>query len=67
LNEVIIHFQTGWQLSISDLMPSEAAIEADVRNFFKLPIPLWVWRETRQARDPEFVAFIESCLSESVK
>jgi hypothetical protein len=62
LNEVIVHFQMGWQLSSSGSMLSKSAITADVRRFFRLPLPSLVWRETKSSRDPKFVAFIESCL-----
>jgi hypothetical protein len=62
LNEVIVHFQTGWQLSRCGSMITKDAIEADVRAFFKLPVPHWVWKQTKAARDPKFVQFVEGCL-----
>jgi len=61
MNEVIIHFQTGWQLALRGSLITLDAMKADARVFFKLPIPRFVWQHTRAGRDPKFVKFIESC------
>jgi hypothetical protein len=62
LNEVIVHFATGWQLARNGSLVTLDAMQADVRNFFSLPIPNAVWRETKKRRDPQFVRFVEECL-----
>ena len=61
LNEVIVHFQTGWQLSCHGSLLTLQAMRADASTFFKLPLPHAVWQQTKKARDPNFVHFIESC------
>lgn len=63
LNEVIIHFQMGWHLAKKDSFLTMEALESDIRQFFKLPIPHSVWTESKHTRDPHFVAFVENCLS----
>lgn len=62
LNEVIVHFATGWQLARNGSLVTLDAMRADVRNFFSLPIPNAVWRETKKRRDPQFVRFVEESL-----
>lgn len=65
LNEVIVHFQMGWQLATSGSLLTLDAMKADVRAFFKLPLPRAVWEATMAGRDPEFIRFIESCREQS--
>jgi len=62
LNLVIIHFHTGWQLAKEETVVTLKTLKADARNFFNLPIPKSVWKQTRHTRDPKFVKFIEGCL-----
>ena len=63
LLEVIYHFQTCWELAReSDLVPL-ASLRLDASEFFALPLPQRVWRDSRASRDRRFVAFIESCLT----
>jgi len=64
LNEVIVHFYTGWRLASKGSLLSPEAMEADVQNFFRLPIPRAVWEQSKGARDQQFVMFVEKCLGE---
>lgn len=66
MNEVIVHFQTGWQLACQGSLITLDAMKADARTFFKLPIPRFVWQHTKASRDPKFVKFIESCREQEV-
>ncbi len=59
LNEVIVHFNTGWLLAREGSLLSLAALANDVQAFFRLPIPRVVWQKTRLERDPKFVRFVE--------
>jgi hypothetical protein len=63
LNEVIVHFQTGWQLARQGSLITMDAMTADARTFFKLPIPRFVWQHTKASRDPKFVKFVEDSLA----
>jgi hypothetical protein len=65
LNVVIYHFQTCWELGRSDGLLSLEALRLDARAFFAHPIPLAVWRRSRDRRDREFCRFIEETLSQS--
>ena len=62
LNEVIVHFHTGWQIACHGSLLTLQAMKADARTFFKLPLPYAVWQQTKETRDPKFVRFIEACL-----
>lgn len=65
LNEVIVHFQMGWQLATAGSLLTLDAMKADVRTFFRLPLPRAVWEATRAGRDPKFIRFIETCQKET--
>lgn len=62
MNMVIHHFNTGWELAKQGEVLTLETMSLDVATFFCLPIPKSVWKETRDRRDPQFVAFIEECL-----
>ena len=45
------------------LLIDPAGQEADIREFFSLPIPHAVWSQTKKFRDPETIAYVESLLT----
>ena len=60
LNLVIVHFQSGWLFCDHAAFLNHGSIAADARTFFSLPLPHAVWNQTKSARDPDFVRFMES-------
>ena len=62
LNLAIDHFNTGWLLARSGVVLRLEVLEADVRAFFRLPLPWRTWEMTRSRRDPRFVRFVERAL-----
>jgi len=64
LNQVIVHFQTGWELSRNGFLLPRSAMEKDVYSFFSLPLPQFVWKQSKDGREPEFVRFVEKALGE---
>ena len=62
LNLIIIHFNTGWQLAREGASLTLQTLRKDVRTFFSLPVPRAVWEQSKSARDPEFVRFVEKGL-----
>jgi hypothetical protein len=62
LDVAVYHFATCFELARSGGPVSLEALELDARSFFAKPLPRSVWKETRDSRDPKFVAFIEHCL-----
>jgi len=67
LNEVVVHFTTGWQLARKKSLITMEALKADLRSFFELPLPRAVWQQTKDSRDPEFVRFVQKCLKVPVR
>ena len=45
LNEIIVHFNTGWLLAKSGALIEASGLAADMRSFFSLPIPKAVWNQ----------------------
>lgn len=39
--------------------------KADIKDFFKLPIPANVWNNIKEYQAPEFVKFVDQLLNES--
>lgn len=62
LNEVIVHFQLGWQLSKSGAIITLEDLKLDARGFFSLPLPRAVWEKTKSLRNKRFVRFVEKAL-----
>ena len=63
LNLVIIHFHTGWQLAREGGPLTLKTFKKDVCKFFCLPVPRSVWEQSKTARDPGFVRFVDKVLA----
>jgi hypothetical protein len=64
LNLVILHYNSGWQLTTEGGLVDRKTLASDVRGFFVLPLPRRAWENTKNYRDRKFVAFVEKCLAE---
>jgi hypothetical protein len=62
LNDVIVHFESGWKLALKNTVLTQKTYTADVRKFFSHPLPREVWERTKDGRNPEFVRFIERAI-----
>jgi hypothetical protein len=62
LNMALVHFQTGWQMSLAGSVHSPETLAADIRGFFSLPLPHAVWEKTKQFKNPKFVRFVTRAL-----
>jgi hypothetical protein len=62
LNMALVHFQTGWQMSLAGSVHSPETQAADIRGFFSLPLPRAVWEKTKQFKNPKFVGFVTRAL-----
>ena len=40
-------------------------LQKDIRDFFTLPIPKAMWEKIKPFQDRDFVAFVESCLTDN--
>ena len=64
LNDVFVHFESGWKLALKNTVLTMNTFTADVRRFFTLPLPRAVWEQTKAARNPQFVSFIAKTIDE---
>ena len=67
LNLAIEHFTTGWLVAKDTPFLSRKMLAADAATFFASPLPRTAWKQTKHARDPEFVRFIEDALTNKSK
>ena len=63
LNLVIVHFQTSWSRAREGSVLKLRILEKDASHFFKLPVPGWVWCQTRSRYAPEFASFIDNAIA----
>ena len=63
LNLVIEHFTTGWLIAKDTPFLTRKVLAADAGTFFARPLPRMAWNQTKHARDPQFVHFIEDALA----
>jgi hypothetical protein len=64
INALIQHLSSVYRAMQSDVTVKPEGLRLDVNEFFRLPIPRFVWNKNRPYQDKEFVAFVESCLNE---
>jgi hypothetical protein len=62
LNLVFVHFQTGWRVAKAGGITTLKEMQADIQDFFALPLPRAVWEKTRAARNKYFAAFVDKAL-----
>ena len=67
LNLAIEHFTTGWLVAKDTRFLNRKVLAADARTFFARPLPRAAWKQTKQARDPRFVRFIEDAFANGSK
>lgn len=60
---LILYLGTLYRAIKSDELLRPDGLERDVRNFFVLPIPREVWKDSKKFQDVDFVAFIDKLLN----
>lgn len=60
---VIFHLNSVYYALKDDLLLSLQGLPKDIQWFFSLPLPRAVWEKIRMLQDPDFVKFVESCLT----
>ena len=64
VNVLIQHLASAYQAMLSDLTIKPERVHQDIREFFALPIPRFVWEKLRPMQNREFVEFVDECLKE---
>ena len=62
VNLIILHLSAVLVAVRQGIFSDPAGQEADIREFFSLPIPHAVWNQTKTFRDPETLRYVESLL-----
>jgi hypothetical protein len=61
VSAMIQHLSSAYRAMQSDLTIKPEGIHRDVREFFTLPIPKFVWEKIKKFQDADFVQFVENC------
>lgn len=62
VNFLIQNLDAVYDAMQSDMYFKIEGLEADIRNFFSLPIPKAVWAKLKKYQNVEFVKFVEATL-----
>jgi hypothetical protein len=60
---VILHTNNVYYVMKDELVPEYEGAKKDIEQFFSLPVPKAVWRESKLFQNREFVAFIDKSLN----
>ena len=67
VNLIILHLTAVLAAIEGRVHEKPAGQDEDLREFFSLPIPNTVWKESRRFREPEVVAYIDALLFKKVR
>ena len=59
---LILHLRAAFKARDLGMQFDDDAVGADIRQFFTRTIPREVWERSKVFQDPQFVAFVDSCL-----
>jgi hypothetical protein len=60
---LILHLNSVYHALKEGLLIDLAGLRKDVRWFFSLPLPMAVWAKLQPVQDPDFVRFVQECLT----
>lgn len=63
VNLIILHLTAVMTAIEGNVHKKPSGQDEDLRDFFNLPIPKKVWRDTKRFREPEVVAYLDGLLS----
>jgi len=61
---LILHLNVTYQAMRQGVSIELEGLRADIREFFRLPIPQVLWAKAKELQNRDFVAFVESCLGQ---
>lgn len=64
VQSLIMHLGVVFRASKEKMLTAPTAMPEDIRQFFALPIPAHVWRQSRIFQEPDFVKFVEATLEQ---
>ncbi len=63
VNLLITQLVVSYRAQQAGVLPEMQGVEKDVRAFLALPIPHHVWQWSKEFQEPDFVEFVQKCLS----
>lgn len=63
VHELILHLRTSFRAREADMEFDDDAVTTDIREFFGLPIPRFVWERSKVFQGRDFVEFVEGCFA----
>lgn len=62
---LILHLNTSYQAAREGAFTTPERLQADIQQFFSLPIPNAVWQKEKPMQDADFIHFVESAVKGS--
>ena len=59
VQQLILHLAATWRAMEEGEFMHLQGLEADIKSFFSLPIPKFVWKTAKQYQDKDFVEFVD--------
>jgi hypothetical protein len=66
VNFLIFHLNNSYRAIQDDLYARPEGLNEDIKGFFALPIPKFVWSHAKNLQDRNFVAFVEDAIRAKV-
>lgn len=63
LTFLLLHLSATYRALRLGMFSTRQALDRDIRWFMALPIPRSVWDRSKDLLEPDFVAFVEQCLT----
>ena len=63
IHTLILHLRAAFKARALGMQFDDDAVAADIRQFFTRAIPRAVWEQSKIFQDPEFVTFVDECIS----
>ena len=65
VHELILHLRTSFRARQAGMEFDDDAVTKDIREFFALPIPRWVWERSKVFQGRDFVEFVECNITQN--
>jgi hypothetical protein len=62
---LLLHLDVVRRTMAAGIFVKIQGLQKDIRDFLTLPIPKYIWDKIKPFQDRDFVAFVESCLTEN--
>ena len=57
---IFLHLSAAFHASRTGMFSMPRMLQRDIRSFLRLPIPKWVWNNTRENHDSDYTEFVDN-------